>query len=403
RFAICGDCADALRVFKLRRANSLKCFMGGQPALIIPHVHSGEPTTQLQELVRNVFEERGRDVVASENRLLRALAGSEKLLVFHILWATVGQDLDDVRGFLTDVPSTRLRELSTINKDITKRWNGAAPQSGRSVFPKHLLRELDLGLDLFNEVLKHPGGKKEKSRNQGELRGALLRKIVGAVYTGHRMDDRRLWAEILSIARAYLTDASADARHASTLWQEVQPREGKAMWLTAAGWVRHVAFFLHYLRTLEVLDMSKEPYQPKSELLAPYFTEGSGLDTKDKAFAFLLGLLLGKLMKTQAARHVNVHANALSWLRRGTLAGRDLPELYAKVRQKLLEYNVEASSQVREVVKEISRIGFMQGTAIGLDGPRAMYFLLLGQALVDDILPPKTKKTNDVKSQEDTK
>ena len=106
-------------------------------------------------------------------------------------------------------------------------------------------------------------------------------------------------------------------------------------------------------------------------------------------------------MKSQAARKVNVQANALSWLRRGTLAGRDLPELYAKVRQKLLEYQIEGNREVREVVTELSRLGAKLGEGIELNSPQTMYFLLLGQALVSDILPSKNEAKEDHLLEED--
>lgn len=404
RFAICGECADSLRIFKQSWAKELKCYIAGQPAVIIPHVHVGETTSRMQRLLHDVLDQAGRDVAATEDRLLRALARAEQLVAFHVLWATVGQDLDDVRGFLTDVPNTRLRELSRLNKDANRWMDPAVAQVEPSVFPRRPLRELDLSLSLLEQVLKHPGGKKAKSRNQGERRAALLRELARAVYTGNRLDERGLWREIQSISQGYLTEASSESKRAASLWKEAKPRKKKQeMWLTAAGWVRHVAFCLYYLRTLEVLEMSEETYRPGSALLVPYFDGRSGIDSEDKAFAFLLGLLFGKLMKTQAARKVNVQSNALSWLRRGTLAGRDLPELYAKVRQKLLEYNVEASPEVREVVTDLSRLGSTLGEKIELSGPQTMYFLLLGQALVDDILPSKSGAPDDGDAQEDMK
>ena len=89
--------------------------------------------------------------------------------------------------------------------------------------------------------------------------------------------------------------------------------------------------------------MPEASYQPKSELLKPFFGQESGIDTDQKAFAFLVGVLYGKVMQVQGAKGVIVGANALTWLRRLTLTGEDLPDFYCKVREKLLTYETESN------------------------------------------------------------
>src|SRR5262249_23720665 len=153
----------------------------------------------------------------------------------------------------------------------------------------------------------------------------------------------------------------------------------KTAFLTVAGWVKQLARFRHYLELVGVQMPEKSPpYEPGVEWLKPYFGPESGLDSPAKAFAFLLGALYGKLLTVQGARGVNVGANALTWLRRLTLSGNDLPELYVKVRGKLLEYETERSAQVRELNEELGRLGVRLGEAIRLDETKTCYFLLLG-------------------------
>ena len=131
-------------------------------------------------------------------------------------------------------------------------------------------------------------------------------------------------------------------------------------------------------------------YQPNCELLKPYFGPESALcDSPAKAFAFILGALYGKLLQVQAARDVNVGANALTWLKRLTLEGRDLPELYVKVREKMLVYKTEGSPAVRELVTELGELGTKLGTNIKLNEIETCYFLLLGQSLAVKIMPSK--------------
>ena len=137
--------------------------------------------------------------------------------------------------------------------------------------------------------------------------------------------------------------------------------------------------------------MGGEIYKPICERLKPYFTAETAIDSKAKAYAFLLGVLYGKVMQVQAARGVNVGANALTWLKRLTLRGSDLPELYIKVREKLLAYETEGSSDVREIVHELGELGSKTNSLNELSETDACYFLLLGQSLATKILPKKEK------------
>ena len=75
--------------------------------------------------------------------------------------------------------------------------------------------------------------------------------------------------------------------------------------------------------------MPGNSYQPKSEVLKPYFSRESAIDTPAKAFAFILALY-GKVMQVQAGRGVNVGANALTWLKRLTLTGWIYPNFTSK-------------------------------------------------------------------------
>jgi len=133
--------------------------------------------------------------------------------------------------------------------------------------------------------------------------------------------------------------------------------------------------------------MTKEVYSPKSELLKPYFTEESGIDSKEKAFAFILGVSFGKVIQIQAAKGINVSSNSLTWLRRLTLKGNDLPELYTKIRGKLIAYKAEGSERIRDIITELGELGSKLGDNINLDTIATNYFLLLGQSLTTRILP----------------
>lgn len=140
--------------------------------------------------------------------------------------------------------------------------------------------------------------------------------------------------------------------------------------------------------------MEENFYEPKMEELKPYFGPESGIDSPQKAFVFLLGVLYGKVLQVQGARGVNVGANALTWLKRLTLKGKDVPELYIKTREKLLAYETEKSEDVRKLIAEIGRLGVQLGDNIELDEIPTNYYLLLGQSLTTTIFPKKEDKQN---------
>lgn len=140
--------------------------------------------------------------------------------------------------------------------------------------------------------------------------------------------------------------------------------------------------------------MESDFYEPKMDRLKPYFGPESGIDSSEKAYAFLLGVLYGKVLQVQGAKGVNVGANALTWLKRLTLKGRDLPGLYIKIRGKLLAYETEKNFEVRELIAEIGNLGCKLGDNIELDEMPTNYYLLLGQSLTTTILPKKEGKEN---------
>ena len=127
-------------------------------------------------------------------------------------------------------------------------------------------------------------------------------------------------------------------------------------------------------------------------MLKPYFSNESGIDTCEKAFAFILGVLYGRLLTLQGAKKINVGANALTWLKLLTLKGNDLTELYVKTREKLLAYDAERNENVREVIKALGHLGNILGDSIILDNVPTNYFLLLGQSVSSEIIPSKSNK-----------
>ncbi|HRF44650.1 MAG TPA: TM1802 family CRISPR-associated protein [Candidatus Competibacteraceae bacterium] len=394
-FGLCLDCADSLYIFKNHLLDQFLGNVAGDKALLIPSLLGNlDGKCQFLEDWRKYLKDlEGGKIASHENDLLEFAQGrNDAQVVLHILWATFGQVVDEVRGVVNDILPSRLRQLAKYNQQANG-WNHAlAPR-----YPIDDAR-FDLGLNLLLALLKRPGGRKAAKVNDSSRLFTVKRQLVEAIYRGSLLGATQigLWREILTTALWYLDDIAETDNAWALLHEGYSEKGGKqTRYWTLAGWVRHLARIFYYLDLTGVLSMESttEPFEPMLPALKPYFQPGSGLNSPEKAFTFILGILYGKVLQVQAVRGVNVASNALTWLKRLNLDGRDLPELYNKVREKLLTYETEANADVRALIQDLGRLGARLGDDIHLDNTTTCYFLLLGQSVMVNVLPSsKTKK-----------
>ncbi len=388
-FAICGNCADLLYIYKSHVINKnavtnkrpFGAHVAGDPALIIPYTNSNSEGRQklLQEVEDYVHDaDTSSDVGENEETILDILKDQKALLNLTFLWADVGQNIENLRGVITDVPPSRLKTLSESNEQISDRKH--------PLFPDVRLGQLepDLSLSGLRSLFKRPGGKKAKDANNSQRLFQLRRNVAECVYKSAPIPEQRFWNEVMTTARWYWKEAIAGGSPYPLLNEGLGK---KGPFLTAAGWCRYLTMWIYYFQTLEVMQMAEDYFEPSLKELKPYFGAESGIDNPQKAYAFLLGVLYGKVLQVQAARGVNVGANALTWLKRLTLTGRDLPQLYVKIREKLLAYETEKSAKVRGLLEELAELGVRIGDdLVVLDDTSTCYYLLLGQSLSNKIL-----------------
>jgi CRISPR-associated protein Csh1 len=393
-YSLCLDCADLLYIFKNHMCQDFIGMVAGSKALLLPFF-SGNPEGSLQliedfkDYVRGL---EGKRIKALERNVMEFYAGRDDAqLVLHLMWAKFGQVIDEVTGTITDILPSRLKALADLNAEANK-WD-------HPLAPKYPLEEaqFNLSLGMFASLFKRPGGKKAKQANASARLRELKRQLATALYLGKGLGDadRPFRAEVMTTARWYLTTAISEGNAWGLLNEGLSTNKKRTIvYWTLAGWIRHLSRFLDFLRKAEVLPMENTAfsYKPEMAMLKPYFSSGSGIDSHEKAYAFLLGILYGKVLQVQGARGVNVASNALTWLKRLNLSGRDLPELYVKMREKLLAYGVEGNKDIRTLEKEIARLGILLGDKIVLDTIPTCYFLLLGQSIMTDILKTKNEK-----------
>ena len=390
-YSLCAPCADLLYVYKyhvLKKTGPKKdrtpftASIAGETALVLPYLTVD--THARQALLRKIdkfIKHTPDDVEFVEETILDILKNERGLLNLTFLWAEIGQNLENVTGALTDIPPTRLKELSQFN-DQTTDWN-------HPIFPKVKMRDgkfyfgPDLALRALYPLFYRQGGRKAQNMNASKRLFQTKRDIVAAIYHKTQIPYSRFWDEIMETARSYWAQA-IEENNTYTLLYEGEGKKGS--FLTLAGWIRHVAWWLYYFKRLEVMEMDDNFFEPEMDSLKPYFGPETGISSPEKAYAFLLGVLYGRVLEIQGGKGVNVGANALTWLKRLTLKGKDLPGLYIKVREKLLAYEAEKSQKVRDLINEIGKLGIKLGDPIELDQTQTNYYLLLGQSMTRTIL-----------------
>lgn len=392
-FAICLDCADLLYIFKFHVMENFKTYIGGYQALLLPKLNlNGMDLLDINQIFKDYSQDINNNKgLFKENLMLRILVEQKAITTIDIIWASFGQKFEELRGVVSDVMPSRLKQINDINTDFLKILDF-------KINPKHWFEDqisFDLQLSFLANFLKRPGGDKAKKINKSPKLFELKRQLVESIYKKQQINLKRFWDEVFVTMEWYFVNTLLSDNPAYECTQEGYSEKKNKIWLTMAGWIRHLAVFLIYLNKMEVLKKmpNQRTYNPNDERLKPYFAENSGINTNEKAYAFILGILYGRVLTIQGAKGVNVSANALTWLKRLTISGKDLPELHIKIREKLLAYDAEGSELVRIIINELGNLGILLGDEIKLEQIPCCYFILLGQSVSTDYFD--TKKTKE--------
>jgi len=392
-YSICENCADLLYVFKFHVINNHITYVAGQETLMLPELYLNPKLlnrflTNYKKYIEKLDSLPKEALSIEKQRLIKILKNEEAIATIDIIWSKdslKGQSIGNLSGQISDILPSKLRTIDSANKQF---------QDKHSVFfPKHRVKgfEFDLNLSFVQELLKRHGGKKAKQSNASQKLIELKRMLVESIYKQKLIPEKRFWEEVMVAAQWYMRCLfEKDKPETDCLYEGFSEKKDTA-WMSFAGWIKHLSMTLNYLQFMEVIKKmeNKRTYFPEMEKLKDYFSDDCGINTDEKAYAFILGILYGKVMQMQGAKRVNVSANALTWLKRLTLTGSDLPDLYVKIREKLLAYNAEGNEDIRAVIKEIGILGNKLGDEINLKQTSCCYFLLLGQSLTVDILPGK--------------
>lgn len=401
-YALCLDCADLLYVFHFYVERSLLAPVAGKHALVLPHLHSETRSLRrtvkfYKDYIESLCQGQARTDI-EERRLPQMLGDARVVGTIDIIWADFGNKMENIRGQILEILPTRFRDLDKFNNGFDAKKPVVAP----NYWNEELFR-FDLNLSFLKTLFSRPGGKSAQKANDSARLMEVKRGMAAAIYRGDPFPDNRAWDELLLTAQWYLRQIVEGKADEHGLLYEGYSEKKKTKWMTMAGWIKHLAVCLHYLDLLKIKtrETNMRTFEPETEKLRPLFEDATGIDSNEKAFAFMLGLLLGRVMFIQSMKGISVAANALTWLKRLNLSGADMPEVLNKTRGKLLQYESDSDTAkflnktVYGAMADISRLGTMIGDSPSLNKRSTCYFILLGQALSTQVFKKEETDTKD--------
>lgn len=391
RAAVSADAADMLYIYKNHVAPDFFEYIAGSKALVIPAANAGpEARKRFVNAIQGLTETKYTE--GTEGRLLnRFVQNDGSVASITLLWASFAQKFEEANGMISHVLPSRLAELHRIHDEYNKSKDPFHPQHPDT---RLIRRLLNLTYSLAAELTYRPGGARVKEQNASPRRHALLRELVASIYHRQSICADGFWKQIAQTARTYvvmLLEQSESRGVVDQLQYEGPNSPKKLTPLTVNGWIRHLTMFLSYLADPRIGVFPKEEYvyEPTQESLKPLLAHAKGLNNPAKQFTFLLGVLYGHLIYVQAEKaKVSVASNALSWLKSGRVRAADLPELYAKISSKLLEYHslgiARKFQRVHAIETELGHLGTSIGADVNardLPDDKVLYFLMLGMSM----------------------
>lgn len=388
-FPICAPCAEALYVAKFHVFKELIQNISGHQALIIPHLVESEDTKEGLEIIASALKLLKSDVRGAkdtERIITKELSENKSIATVTFIFGEVaGQSVQNIRKVIPSVLPSRLSQISKTIDNINEINDDYIDEHPwKSKYPP-----LNGTLKLIKNVLGNPKYSDRKStggRKPFTSSSVDTLDLLSAIFLKRKYPLKDLLAEFSSKLSYDFLGAFSD--------------EDKNMPIySIQNNIRDMVYLLSFLEKLEVIKMNQgdnfvskyleghEGLKPLNDFLG---TEAKGLDTKEKQYAFMVGLLFGKLVSFQIARGVS--ANALKWLRGLQLNQQDLMDIFVKTRGKLDDYSTPKSAwsdEMKGVSEAIAALG-ADISSWDISRKEIPYYLCLGQSLSGYYLPSKS-------------
>ena len=395
-FPICATCAEALYAAKFHvfgSSSKLRQNIAGYQTLIIPHLIKSNDMQDGLEIVKSSLELLKKNLVGAERTekdIIIDLSENEGIATVTFLMGDVaGQSIENIRKVIPDVVPSRLSKIGWAIGET----NLANDRYSISHPWKLNLPPLNGNLRIIQDALGMPKYMKPPKGKRNPYKASFVNSldILNAIFLKRAYPLKDLLAEFSSKLSYDFLGAQKDEEKIYSIRNNIAK----------------MIYLLLFLEKLDVIGMNSgnnfvNKYLEKHEGLGPLNdflrNEARGLDTKEKEYAFLLGLLLGKLVSIQLAKQIS--ANALKWLNGLQISQNDLMEIFVKTSRKLDDYSAPKSAwsgEMRGVAEAIGALG-SDIDKWDIDRKEIAYYLCLGQSLSGYYLPSKGKEDQSKRS-----
>jgi len=386
-FPLCAPCAEALYVAKFHVFRQLRQTISGHQALIIPNLLESENREEGLKIVTWALKLLRRDIKGAERTeagILKDLADNKGIAtVTFVIGDIAGQSVENIRKVIPDVLPSRLSKISAAVEEINKMHDDYSVKHPW----KSKYSPLNGNLRIIKDVLGMPRYLKPPAGKRSPFKAASLNSfdLLSAIFLKRKYPLKALLAEFSAKLSYDFLDALSNEDKNNPIYS-----------------IRHnianMAHLLLFLDKLEVIEMKSgknfvSKYLEKHKGLKPLNDflneEARGLDAEEKQYAFLVGLLFGKLVSIQLARQVS--ANALRWQKGLQISPQDLMDIFVKTKSKLDDYSTPKtvwSEEMRGVAEAIGALG-ADIAEWNISRKEIPYYLCLGQSLSGYYLPSK--------------
>lgn len=355
--------------------------------MIIPHLVSSNDREDGLSVIKEAFKLYRKDlqgIERSEKNILKDLSQNESIsTVTFVIGEVSGQSIKNIRKIIPDVLPSRLSEISKAideTNNINKSYSNEHPWKVLDQQP------MDGSLRIIRNVLGMPKYMKPSTGKRAPFKAMHVDSldVLSAIFLEGKYPLKDLITEFSAKLSYDFLGAHSDEAKVYSIRSNMSK----------------MIFFISFLRRAGVIELENgknfvskylEKHDGLKSLNEFLNIEARGLNTKEKEYTFLLGMLLGKLVSIQMAKQVS--SSALKWLKGMQLSQQDLMEIFVKTRSKLDDYSIPKSAwsdEMRGVAEAIGALG-SDIERWDLSRNEIAFYLCLGQSLSGYYLPSKKK------------
>lgn len=391
-FPICAPCGEALYAAKVHAFPGLIQEISGHQALVIPHILMSDDHGEGMDILISALSRRTQTISGAdttEKGIIEDLSEIHGISTVTFLFGEIkGQDVKNIRKVIPDVLPSRLSEIAQAMRVInTYNDQLVLHHPWRLDFPP-----IDGKLSIIRRSVGERRYNQKPTGNRRRYTSTYIESLnlLNAIFLSRRFPVSQLYREFA----AKLSYDFLGSLNGNGDYEPVNVIRGN---------IAQMEVLLRFLSITKVIDLPDgmnfaTKYLDGHSGLAPLHdfltNEAKGLDTPEKEYVFLTGLLFGKLVNIQLARKVS--PQALKWVKGLKLSGEDVSEIYIRTFNKLNDYSIPKpvwSDEMKGVRDAISGLG-SSIDEWNLQRSEVAYYFCLGHSLAGYYLPGKTKDEN---------